>query len=262
MTLTVIVSTYNSPRYLALVLEGLSRQKQSGFECVIADDGSGPETAEVVKRFMPRLRLVHSWQADEGFRLAANRNRALSLAAGDIIAFLDGDCIPAPEYTADVLALYRRVAPSGRGAYLQGHRVILGEKLSRELATVEGIFTPGWLWSHRSGLSNLKNGLRIPLPLRGSTKLKGIRGCSMVFSRQDLEEVNGFDEDFKGWGHEDRDIASRLYRIGVRRFDARGRIIIYHLYHPEHNRTEAEENLARADSDRTVRAGRGLRPIG
>ncbi|MEK8023938.1 MAG: glycosyltransferase [Candidatus Hydrogenedentota bacterium] len=259
-SLSVIVSTYNSPRYLELVLRGLEAQTDRSFECIIADDGSGPGTEEVVEAFRRKLNIIHSWQADEGFRLAASRNRALAIAGGDLVAFLDGDCIPSPRYVADIRETAAQACGDAKsGAYLQGHRVILDAAMSVRSLNVGEIFAPGWIFRHRAHLSNKTNALRFPFPLNRHSNLKGVRGCHMVFFAADLHAVNGFDEEFEGWGHEDRDLVRRLYRHGVDRIDLRGRAVIYHLYHPEHARDEETENLSRAMEERPVRAGRGFR---
>ena len=76
----VIVSTYEAPRRLDLVLAGLAAQSVRDFEAVVADDGSGPETAEVVRRWSGRVgaRLAHVRHEDRGFRAAAIRRRRLT----------------------------------------------------------------------------------------------------------------------------------------------------------------------------------------
>ena len=68
--LSVVVTTYNNPRGLQLVLAGLLRQSLRDFELLIADDGSGPETAAIVAAFAARapFPVRHVWHADEGFR--------------------------------------------------------------------------------------------------------------------------------------------------------------------------------------------------
>lgn len=259
---SIIVSTYNAPGYLALVLEGLARQSDPAFETIVADDGSRSETAEVVSAYRGRLRLKHAWQADTGFRLAASRNNALAYASGELVAFLDGDCIPHPDYVADARRLMR---PAG-SAYVQGHRVILGEAVSARLATVgpdaiasEGIFSAGWALANRRALGNLQNVFRFPWPRRPHQRLRGVRGCSMVFRAEDLRAVNGFDEAFVGWGHEDRDVVRRLFARGVRRVDARGALVVYHLWHREHDRGEEAGNLDRAAANRPPRCESGVR---
>lgn len=258
MNISVIVSTYNSPDYLGLVLDGLMNQTDDRFELIVADDGSGPETAAVVASYAEKRPIIHSWQEDRGFRLAASRNLALSVSSGDWIAFLDGDCIPSPDYVADFNTMATRVESGGKRAYIQGHRVILGKNLSRDIRSASGIFTPGWIARKFSGMKNVKNAVRWPCPIIYRRSLAGVRGCSMGFSVKDLREINGFDEEFEGWGHEDKDVVSRLYQAGATRADARGRMIVYHLYHPEHDRFGEDTNLRRAQSGRPVVAVKGL----
>lgn len=94
MKISVIVSTYNHPSYLTLVLDSLKNQVNAGeYEIVIADDGSGPETKKVVEDFQKifPVPLIHAWQEDLGFRLAASRNNACKLSSGDYLIFIDGD---------------------------------------------------------------------------------------------------------------------------------------------------------------------------
>lgn len=259
MNLTVVVSTYNAPRYLGLALDGLAHQNDGAFQCIVADDGSTAETEAVVQSFRGRFAdLLHSWQEDKGFRLAASRNRALAASSGDLVAFLDGDCIPSPHYVADVKRLAARHGLATEKVYFQGHRVILDAAVSGAITSAEGLFTARWILAHRRHLSNMLNAWHMGWPAFPHTALKGVRGCNMIFRAEDLRTVNGFDEEFVGWGHEDRDLVSRLYRTGVRRVDARGRALVYHLYHPEHDRSAARGNLARADEERPLIARQGL----
>src|SRR6516165_10268027 len=98
--ISVIVTTYNREDALEAVLSALSRQSDRGFEVVVADDGSRATTAAVVERWRPRLGvpLGHVWQMNCGFRAAEIRNRAILVCHGDYCIFLDGDCIPPPDF--------------------------------------------------------------------------------------------------------------------------------------------------------------------
>lgn len=109
--LSVVVNTYNWPEALDAVLRAFADQTDPVFEVVIADDGSGSSTADVVDRWRGLFgdRLVHVWHADEGFRRARILNLAAIEARGDCIAFMDGDCIPRAGFVAAV----RRAALAG-----------------------------------------------------------------------------------------------------------------------------------------------------
>ena len=98
--LTVVVSTYEWPEALDVVLRALSEQSDANFDIVVADDGSGPETAVLVRGWQRRLgqRLTHIWHADEGFRAARARNLGALARDSGLIAFLDGDCIPRRDF--------------------------------------------------------------------------------------------------------------------------------------------------------------------
>jgi len=98
MLISVIVATYNRPDALGAVLRSLEKQNDRRFEVVVADDGSRSDTGDVVKRAQASMPvpLMHVWQEDTGFRLAAVRNLATARARGDYLIYLDGDCIVAP----------------------------------------------------------------------------------------------------------------------------------------------------------------------
>ena len=67
---SIIVTTYKRPDALERVLLSLDDQTLDAFEVVVADDGSGGETARTIDRLRDRVgyRLKHAWQGHEGFR--------------------------------------------------------------------------------------------------------------------------------------------------------------------------------------------------
>ena len=67
--ISVIVSTYNWPTALDLVLQSLALQKDNHFEVIVADDGSKAETAELISHHQAAFPhpLIHSWQETRGF---------------------------------------------------------------------------------------------------------------------------------------------------------------------------------------------------
>jgi GT2 family glycosyltransferase len=89
-----------------------------------------------------------------------------------------------------------------------------------------------------------------------------IKGCNMGIWRDDLERINGFDESFQGWGHEDADLVVRLFHSGVMRKDGAFATEVFHLWHREAKRDQESSNrrvvLERA-ANKTTQALRGLR---
>lgn len=263
--ISVIVTTYDREDALEAVLSALSRQSDRGFEVVVADDGSRPTTAAVVDRWRPRLGvpLDHVWQVNCGFRAAEIRNRAILVCHGDYCIFLDGDCI-AP---ADFVATHRRLAE--RGWFVTGNRVLLSPTLTADVLSddlrPEIWSAASWIRQRlRGGVNRLAAVLRLPLgPLRKlrSGQWRGARSCNLAVWRSDLEQVDGFDACFSGWGREDSDLLIRLLRCGLRRKDGRFATGVIHLWHPQVDRAQLAGNDARLaavlQSDR-VRAQRGL----
>jgi len=108
--IALVVTTYNWPAALDLTLQSAARQSLAPAEIIVADDGSGPDTEAVVARWQERLAtpLLHVWQADEGFRLARSRNRAIAAARGDYVIIVDGDMVLHRHFIADHARAARR----------------------------------------------------------------------------------------------------------------------------------------------------------
>jgi glycosyltransferase involved in cell wall biosynthesis len=266
--ISVIVATYNREDALDAVLRGLARQGDRSFEVLVADDGSGPATADVVAKWRAQagFPLVHVRHEDQGFRLAEIRNRAILKAAGGLCVFLDGDCIP----RAGFIAAHRHLAAPGW--FVAGNRVLLGPALTarvlRDHLEPERWGFGDWMRIRLHGeVNRLLPLVSLPLgPLRrlGPSAWRSARGTNLAIRRDDLARVDGFDATFSGWGREDSDIMVRLIRAGVRRKDGRYATAVLHLWHPEFDRSRLPDNERRladvVQGDR-VRALRGLSAI-
>lgn len=126
MKTAVIVCTYNAPRQLELVFEGISRQTRKPDELFIADDGSTPETTELVRAWADRLELPvhHVWHTDRGYRKPRIVNEAARRASAEHLIFLDGDSVPHSRWVED------HALAANNGRVLCGRRVKLGPELS------------------------------------------------------------------------------------------------------------------------------------
>ena len=263
--ISLIVSTYNRPDALGAMLRSLSRQTDRNFEIVVADDGSSPETRELIEGWTTKasVPLKHVWQEDRGFRLAEIRNRAITACAGAYLIFLDGDCIAPPDF----IAAHRALAEPGH--FVGGNRVLLSEKLTRDIL-INNLEPEGWglgTWVMRRAKGDINRMLPLlsiplgPLRRRLSDRWLGVRGGNFAFFRADLDRVDGFETSFVGWGLEDSDIVIRTIRAGVKRKDGRFATGVLHLWHPEADRAQLPANQARLDElirGNRVRALRGL----
>jgi len=128
MRVSLIITTYNRPDALLLVLRSIEEQRTLPYEVIIADDGSTNHTKEVVTSFQEKsdIRVIHSWQEDNGFRAAKSRNKAISQSNSDYIVLIDGDVILHPEFINDHI---NNAQPS---YFVQGSRVLLTENKTKQ----------------------------------------------------------------------------------------------------------------------------------
>lgn len=254
---SLVVTTYNWPGALDLVLKSALDQSEPPCEIIVADDGSTAETAEMVARHSAsaKVPLLHVWQEDLGFRAAASRNLAIAASTGDYIVIIDGDMLLHRDFLRDHRYMARK------GSFIQGSRVLLSpENTSRRIASGASRVS-----LFEEGLGNRKNALRLPplsRMLAGRTEsLRGIRSCNMSFFREDCLRVNGFDEEFVGWGREDSDFAVRMINSGVLRRNVRFSAIAFHLWHAENPRSSLPENdrrLSEAITGGATRCSNGI----
>lgn len=239
MKASVVITTYNNPDYLRRVLEGYLKQSRLPDEILVADDGSTKDTFQTIKEIKSGspVNIIHIWHEDKGFRAASIRNKAIAASTGEYIILSDGDTIPSPHLVEDHL----RYAEAGN--FIQGHRVLLAPEASKVFRFTDiNLPSIARLLIARQ-LSNISNALRLPVPIiRISKRRSGIRSCNMSFFKENIYHVNGFNEDFVGWGREDSELVERFYKYGLKRKDLRFRACCYHLYHKEFGREKVEEN--------------------
>lgn len=263
---SVIVTTYNWPEALRAVLIALMHQTHLEFEIIIADDGSNHKTEQLIKQMIPKMPvpLHHVFQEDKGFRVSAIRNKAILKAQGDYILFLDGDCIPTPQFISEHLALQEK------GYFVAGNRVLLNRAFTIKVLSEDlKIHTwPFWRWVLARCLGHCNRilpFLKFPLAARfrkaNPLRYEGAMGCHLGVWRSDLLRVNGWEEKFEGWGFEDSDLVLRLIKAGIRRKEARFRTPVIHLWHPFHSRETASHNWARLERQKeqhSILAEQGL----
>lgn len=238
--ISIVITTYNRSGALACVLHALEHQTDLHFEVVVADDGSTDDHQAKIQSLQAKsaLNITHVWHPDMGFTASQVRNLGVAASKGNYLILLDGDCVP----ESDFVARHRRLAE--KGCFVNGSRVLLSKKFTEK---VEGghiqLFSRCFLvWIGRRLAGQSSKALakfRLPDQLRrkqAAFKWKGIRSCNMSVYKSDYIAVNGFDETFVGWGHEDADFVLRLHNAGLCRKNGFWSTEVYHLWHHESSR--------------------------
>ncbi|APC97391.1 glycosyltransferase family 2 protein [Francisella frigiditurris] len=258
ITISLVITTYNSPQYLKKVLESVLYQTLPPMEIIIADDGSTDDTKKVIEEFAKQTKIpvIHSWQEDKGFRAAKSRNEAFIKATGEYLIYIDGDIILSKNFIKDHKIL------SERNTVLYGRRVFLTKKLTDLILFSKkrikiNLFTNG-IKNRLKVIRSIFLAKKISKSVRNS---RGFQTCNFSFFRNDFININGFNEDFEGWGLEDTELCERFLNSNIKLKKVRFSIINYHLWHKENSRDALQRNkniLNNTIKNKTKRCCNGL----
>jgi len=200
MKICLLITTYNWPEALELVLESVKLQSVYPDEIVIADDGSTEETKNLISRFEKSISvpLKHLWHEDIGFTKTIILNKALSEINSDYIIQIDGDVILHKHFVKDHIKL------SEENVYLFGSRISIKEEYSKKVLSNKKI---KFYWTN-NGLLRKTRAIYLPffskyLGKKSNVNSGKLRGCNMSYWKKDAITINGYNEDFIGWGYED-----------------------------------------------------------
>jgi len=181
---SAIVCSRNGAGTLRNCLEGLAELEYPDYEVIVVDDGSTDETAEIGRAFGVRVvEIEHSG-------LSAARNAGLQAATGELVAYLDDDCRPDPQWLTYLAATFVATPHVGVG----------GPNVPPEDATPMA----------RSVASAPGGPIHV---LISDREAEHIPGCNMAFRRDALLEIGGFDPQFWVAG-DDVDVCWRLQERG------------------------------------------------
>lgn len=243
MKATVIVSTYNRPNHLKYSILGFSRQTCKDFEVVIADDGSKPETTELIKELQEKMpfSISHVWQEDKGFRKSKILNEAIRAAQADYLIFTDGDCIPKDDFVQVHLDNASEKHYAGGGyvrldeKYTEAltEEMVLAGEFEKELKRPEH-------WKPLKKKARLHK-FYILFPFIKKRRPKFL-GLNFAVHKKNAYQVNGMDENYEGWGQEDSDFRERLKVSGLKPKSLWIDALNFHQYHYEHPTKKIQPN--------------------
>jgi glycosyltransferase involved in cell wall biosynthesis len=264
---SLIVPTFERPRSLYLSLLSLERQagvRDDDLEIVIADDGSQDETADVVEAFKKtsRHKVVFTTHAHDGFQLTRTRNDGVRASSAPYLVFLDGDCVAPAHHVAEHIERRRpRTVMAGFCYYLSRETSATIDAASVRSGGFESCPTP----AQRKQLAKMDRKARFYALIRHPHRPK-LYGGDFGMWRSDYELVNGFNEEFTGWGCEDDEFRLRLRRAGVKVRSILRWTRTFHLWHPPApsypQRWQDGANVGRLKSAApraTIHCTRGLR---
>lgn len=203
--LSVIVPTCDRATALRRCLSGLARQtlSETEMEVIVVDDSGNPEDAEILptQTAIPELQLLRHRQNSGA---AAARNTGAREARAPFLAFIDDDCVPEPEWAAELTLLLSE----SNGAALVGT-----VRIAEPQATADRV-------------TQL---LSEPLVAVDGTLIRA-QSANLTIPAEGFAAVGGFDESYRGAGYEDYDFCER-WRASGRRLVGAPRAIVLHQRH-------------------------------
>ena len=258
--LSVIIAVYERDDFLERVFLSLVNQTLQDFEIVVADDGSGPQIADLIGEYAPRFKhpIRHAWHEDNGFQKTIIVNRAAMQTSASYLVFIDGDCILHHRFLE---RHYKRRSPR---QVLSGRRVMFDEALTQTVTlddvTARVVEKVSYWWRH-AGQIDRWNGLYVPF-LHGlrniGRKNYQILGSNFSVHKDDFVAVNGYDERIIGRGLEDNNLWVRFVNSGVAVRTITREALQYHLYHSADAIPHSEEFIEQYRASKETRTPYGI----
>lgn len=233
MTIGIIISTYNNPVWLEKTLWGYMSQVRPADEIIIADDGSKPETHDMVRNYEDKLPIKYVWHEDKGFRKTKILNAALKAAQSDYLIFTDQDCVPRDDF----VAVHERYAKPGH--FLSGGHCLLPISISQQVTKEDIVSQRAFRlkWLRQKGYRCYVKSTKLIQSIWFSRLMNILTPARATFNggnsscwRRDILAARGFDERMQ-YGGEDRELGERLVNAGIRGIQIRYSAIVLHLDH-------------------------------
>ncbi len=241
MKISLIVTTYNRVNLLKNLLISLKGQDFHPYELIISDDGSSENIVKEIENLIDdfKFKIKFVKQADLGFRLARCRNNAVRISEGDYLIFVDQDLMFSKGF------LRKFIDSISKGNVIVGYPVRLDKKQSEKISVenlLSGDFSEIITKSQKNKiLSQFRKDKfnRFLQSLKIQKKGTKFRGGITGMFKKDYLNVNGYDENFIGWGNEDDDFGRRLLASGIRPINPFKDVYPLHHWHKEfHNNGE------------------------
>lgn len=180
------------------------------------------------------FKIKNVFQEDLGFRKTRILNQAVLAASGNRLVFLDGDCVPHKELLAEY---NEKLTPS---TVAIGRRCYLNKRITKKILYSKDLSILSFL-SILLNAGRLKNAFYMPWMSDKLNSSRKIIGCNWAIYKQNLLDINGYDEDYNRPGRgEDFDIDWRLRKHGLTINNIKHRVITYHLFHQSnHDKNDA-----------------------
>ena len=236
MKISVIVPIYNRLEHFRALFICLLKQNRQIDELIITDDGSSQKILDYIGDLIPKasFKIKHIYQEDKGFRKTRALNNGVVNSEGELLVFCDQDLIFGEEY---IEYMEKNIK---KGYFLLCRPVSINEeekniilKKIENTNKYEELLKPLPKYYLESVNKTLDTDRKRRILNILKLAKRGIKlvGMSYAVLKRDYMKVNGYDENYNGWGEEDDDFGNRLYVAGIKGKELKTPNMQVHLWH-------------------------------
>ena len=185
--ISVVVPVYNGGETISATIDHLLHQSLPPIEIIVVDDGSTDHTANILKRFDGRIKVLSKNNGGP----ASARNEGVRMASGSLIAFTDSDCFPDQDWLQNLVKGFHSLDIVGVG----GTVLTAVTGLIAEYIDLHGWMNPSY---------------------SSDGSVRSLVTANACFRRDALLQANLFDERFRKPGGEDTELSARLRSMGYK----------------------------------------------
>jgi len=222
--ISIAICTADRRNSIEKTLQSLELISYQNFEVIIIDASENRATVEMLHASSSKFSFKFKFLKVAPKNISFSRNVGIKLAAGSIIAFLDDDAIPPPQWLEQLLFTY----------------TLYGDKCAGVGGTVRDLTRPDYPLQFQHGISSV---ISETIPIRSTVApnhnkpqgfwYNGFMGTNSSYRKELLEEINGYDEFFE-YFLDETDVCLRLIQAGYDIHHAD--VIVDHYPQPSHNR--------------------------
>lgn len=234
--ITLIVTLYNRLEYARNMILALQQQTKQIDELIFADDGSSEDVYEYIKDLLQecKFKIKYVYQQDIGFRLAASRNNGARAAENEYLIFLDQDVVFDRDFIQRIYEARKRkrmIFSEALGSSKEEKEEI--QKIINEKYDYEKIYKIMPKEKKLEQDSFVKKEKLYNVLYKLKLRTRGAKIVGLIFSlyKEDYVAINGFDENYVGWGHEDDDFGNRFFKYGGETYSFKFERYPIHMYH-------------------------------
>ena len=216
-SVSIIINTLNRARLLDNLLESLRHLDYKNFEVVVVNGPSLDDTEEVLSKWKDNIKIASCPEAN----LSMSRNIGIALSGGEVVAFIDDDAVPEPEWLDQAIRAFDNDAVAGAGGPVFDHT---GYTFQNKYVSATRLGNAIWHLEYPTPHNCFPFAFEFPY----------LSGGNVLFRRRTLIHVGGFDEEYQYYLDE-TDVCLRLIDAGyvLRQLP---NSFIHHKYAPSHIR--------------------------